>query len=330
MLRSKLLGTLRLFLGSLALLSLFPAFAVKAATPSAVLSAVASASSVTIGSNVTVDIRLTSQGERASAVEVYLAIPGNFSYVSSDTTNSVMSFAVEGVSVQNGVLRFSRARLDEGYLGSNGFVIQLSFQATAAGAGQFSIQQGTDTSQVIAYSDSSQILQSVQNATVTAQNAATPTPTPETTPTPATPTPTPTPASTPSGLGQELATPTPSSTQSVSTGSSTSSSGNKGTQTGSSTPIPTASSGPQTPSQTATPTPTSTTPVPTAENPSPTASSSVEDGASLLTGDSLATEATPITEKDVAVVGGSFLGGLLLFGFFLKYSLLFRKIGKYY
>ncbi len=152
---------------------------VSAASVAATLSASPTASSVITGENVGVAVKINTAGQAASYVTVSLGYSTNLEYLSADATGSVFSTEVIAPSSAN-PLSFERTRLDAGYTGDNGVVLTLLFRAKTAGTASITVNKSV--SEVLAYEDSSDILASTQNASLTIIE---PTPTPAASSTPA-------------------------------------------------------------------------------------------------------------------------------------------------
>ncbi len=144
---------------------------VDAATPTATLSAALSTSSVTNGSNLTIDVKLSTGGQAVSGVTVALTYSSNLTYVGFDASGSVMSSEVSAPSPSSNRLSFTRLRFDSGYTGDSGTLGVLTFKATEEGAATVAIDQAN--SQVIPFSDeNANILQSVNQVTFSIVAAA--------------------------------------------------------------------------------------------------------------------------------------------------------------
>lgn len=199
-----------------------------AASKTATLNLSPASGSYIIGSQVAVNVKLTSTTEAISGVEVTINYPaGLLRFDSADGSGSIFTTELTPASViGTNTIFLSRARLDTGYLGTAGQVVRLNFSSLAAGSPAVSIDM--NTSQAGAYSDGGNALQSVSGASYTVTNpvASTPKPTPKpstakssatatpspsatATATPATPIPTLTPTLTPTDTAAITGTPTP-------------------------------------------------------------------------------------------------------------------------
>ena len=138
-----------------------PAFA--ASTPSAILSLTPASGQEPIPTNFPVDVIVNTGGQGASAVEVYLTIPAGLQYASFDASTSKFDTNVTSPTVSGNRLHFDQALLAPGGFNGTGEVIRLFFTPTTVGSSALNIDQ--TTSQVVAYSDSTNILLSVNNAT---------------------------------------------------------------------------------------------------------------------------------------------------------------------
>lgn len=147
-----------------------------AAPATAIFKMQSSASSVTVGDTFTVDFKIDSGGQAISWVTGNVSFSSStLEYVSADATGSDFNVQVT-VPTGSNPFSFERTRFDDGYNGSNGQMIRVTFKAKTTGTGTVNYNQ--NDSQALAFSDSTNILQSVQGTSVTINAAATPTPTP--------------------------------------------------------------------------------------------------------------------------------------------------------
>ncbi len=154
-----------------------------------------SAKSTTVGSTVTLNLKVNSSGQAINAAEGTVVFSTNrLQLTSISKANSIFSFwAVQpNGSNSTGRVTFSGGLASPGYNGSSGTTIAITFRATAAGQGDISISgakvlandgQGTD------------VLTSVGTASITISAASVSTPPPATPTSPAVPTPSSTAAS---------------------------------------------------------------------------------------------------------------------------------------
>lgn len=142
---------------------------INALTPSATLSIVPANTVTGVKQPFNVDIKLTSNTNAASAVDLTVNYSPNLTYNSSDSANSIFNTEVDALKNVNNAITFSRIRTDTGYLGTSGQVVRLNF--TASKSGLYTISINTGNSSVLAYSDSSNILLSTSNATITVDSA---------------------------------------------------------------------------------------------------------------------------------------------------------------
>ena len=137
-----------------------PAFA---AAPSAIISVSPASGQEPMPTNFPVDITVNTGGQGVSAVEIYLTIPTGLQYASFDASTSKFDTNVSSPTVSGNRLHFDRALISAGGFNGTGEVIRLFFTPLAVGSNALNIDQAA--SQVVAYSDSTNILQSVNNAT---------------------------------------------------------------------------------------------------------------------------------------------------------------------
>lgn len=136
------------------------------AAPTATLSVVPSSGAQQVGQNFVVDLKLTTGGQAVAGVNVNVAFSSNLIFVTSSSTNSVFDQDVILPTMAGNTVQFSRVRFDAGYNGTNGQVMQLTFRMTTCGTATVSIDK--TKSEVTAYSDSSDSLQTTVNGSYTA------------------------------------------------------------------------------------------------------------------------------------------------------------------
>ena len=134
---------------------------VRAAVPSVTFTIIQASSTVLVGDTITADIKIDTGGQGISAVEVYLPIPVNLQYVSADASTSVFDTNVTTPTVTNNVLHFGRAMLSTGGYNVVGSHEVIHLVLTATGNGSAALNITKSTSQAVAYSDSSNVLQTV-------------------------------------------------------------------------------------------------------------------------------------------------------------------------
>ncbi len=138
------------------LFSLFLLHPAYALTPTAALRVVPSGQA---GDTLTVDVRLDTDGQAVGGIEAFVQYSDTLEFLGSDDTDSVMDQEVIPVQPKGeGAVEFVRLRFDEGFSGEDGYIVGLTFRIVDIGETFIRIEaQG---SQVIAFEDSSNILQS--------------------------------------------------------------------------------------------------------------------------------------------------------------------------
>ncbi len=134
------------------------------AAPTAQLKVNPATGTYTFGAEFNVNFQLTTGGQAVGGVQVDVIYSPHLEFVSFDATGSVFNQEVIAPAPSNGAFQFARIRFDTGYDGSDGQLLRMRFRAASAGSATITISQG---SEVIAYSDSSNILQSVTNGSYT-------------------------------------------------------------------------------------------------------------------------------------------------------------------
>lgn len=124
-----------------------------------------SATSFGAGDTISLQVQLNEPTSLVSAVSVAIHYSTGLIYNSTSFTNSVFDSAAAAPAVSNNIVTFARVRTDTGFSGSNGLIATLNFTATTSGQQTFTIDK--DSSQVVAYSDSSNILQDVAGTNIT-------------------------------------------------------------------------------------------------------------------------------------------------------------------
>ncbi len=176
----------------LVLLSAVGTHHAQAAPQTATLKVSPASSTVTVNSEFSVNLLVDTGGQSASYVTVDVNYSNNLEYVRFDASGSVFSTALFDPTPSGNHFKLERTRTDAGYNGSNGQILKVTFKAIAAGTGTVTINKAA--SEVLAYEDSSNILQTVANGSYTLQSA----PATGSTATPATATATPATTTTPS------------------------------------------------------------------------------------------------------------------------------------
>ena len=156
---------LNLFLLTLGTGLWIPLVMALAAPATAVIKVVPSSGSQSVGAAFAVDFKLDTGGQAVGGVLVDVTYSTNLGFVSADVAGSVFDFEVIAPTPVNNRFQFVRVRLDDGFNGSDGQLIKITFRPTAAGTGAITIS--TIVSEVIAFSDSSNILKDVINGSFT-------------------------------------------------------------------------------------------------------------------------------------------------------------------
>lgn len=138
----------------------------QAASPTATLRISPTSGTVSVGGTLAVDVLLDTGGQGVSYVVGDISFSDNLEFVSANTANSVMPTPVNAPAANGQTVRFELTRThDEGYKGSGGLVVKLTFKPKSEGQASLTINQGN--SQVLAFEDSSNILKSVGGGTYT-------------------------------------------------------------------------------------------------------------------------------------------------------------------
>jgi hypothetical protein len=119
-------------------------------------------------------ILLDSPDTAIAGLQIKLRLPEGIEYTGVDSKGSVFGTEVSPPKAQGREVTFTRVRFDTGFRGVNGMVLQLQFRAKAAG--NYAITVDRTFSEVIAYGDSANVLQSAlgTNLTVVASAANVP------------------------------------------------------------------------------------------------------------------------------------------------------------
>lgn len=123
------------------------------------------------GESLSVDVRLDTGGVAVGGVQVQISHSSNIVLSDSDGTDSVFSQGIVEPKANGDSLRFVRVRFDEGFSGDDGQLIRLTFQVLESG--DTDIQIDTDASEVVAYADSSNILQKTQGISANLSDSGT-------------------------------------------------------------------------------------------------------------------------------------------------------------
>jgi len=112
-----------------------------------------------VGNTLKTEVRIDVQGKAASGIEGFIQYSDNLVFLESNDTNSVMDQEIiPAQKKEDGLIELVRMRFDKGFSGEDGYVIGLTFQITSPG--ETFVQIETQKSRVIAFEDSSDILQS--------------------------------------------------------------------------------------------------------------------------------------------------------------------------
>ncbi len=141
---------------------------VEAAPPSAAIAITPASTSVAAETSTTFNFSLTSQSEAVSAVSLKFTVPPGTTVVSSASTGSIFPTEVLAPSITNTTFTWERLRSDTGYLGTSGFIGSVTLRFTSPG--NFLLDPA-GLSQVLAYSDSTNILASSTPAEVAVTGA---------------------------------------------------------------------------------------------------------------------------------------------------------------
>ncbi len=164
-------------------LGLVPMSVGRAAPVTATISAVASDTAILVGETVYVDLFVNTGGQAVGGVTIVADFSSNLAFSSLNVVDSIFDTEVFGASVTNNRLQFERVRNQLGYTGTSGFIARATFTATSAGLASVSLV--VPGSVVVAFADSTNILNSVVSASFVVESAeAVPTSTPTPTPAP--------------------------------------------------------------------------------------------------------------------------------------------------
>ncbi len=149
-----------------------------AATKTATLSVVSQGTQVVLDTFFNVDIKLNTGGQAVGGVRLTLNTSTNLQFLGGNAEGSDFASEVSPITINGNTITAARVRLDAGYNGTTGQVVRLVFKPTAVGTATVTLDQAN--SEVVAYEDSTNILNSVVNGsyTVTQETVATPTITP--------------------------------------------------------------------------------------------------------------------------------------------------------
>jgi len=142
----------------------------KALTANATMAISPTSGTYNLNDAVSVNVNLTSPTNAAAGVDVRITHSGNLTFVSADSTGTVFATEVTPATDVANVITFSSVRTDTGFIGNTGQLMRLNFTASAAGTATISIDK--TNSSVIAYADSTDILQTVTNGSYTIQALA--------------------------------------------------------------------------------------------------------------------------------------------------------------
>lgn len=138
----------------------FVLVSVLAAPQTAVLRIAPTSGNQSVGTDFAVDLRLDTGGENVAGVLADISFSSNLQLVNADAAGSVFDEEVYSTGAANS-LQVWRARLDSGFGGADGQVLRLTFRPLSAGTATVTID--ASISEVLAFSDSTNILQSIRN-----------------------------------------------------------------------------------------------------------------------------------------------------------------------
>lgn len=143
----------------IATLSISVVAPLQAAAPTAALRLTPSASTVTKDSTISVTLNLDTGGQAVVGAKIAISHTNNLSYVDANYDGSI--FSAETDNGTGNPIIIGRLRFDTGYAGTNGKIVVLTFKGLSAGTAVVSIEQ--NNSQVVAFSDGTNILNAVSN-----------------------------------------------------------------------------------------------------------------------------------------------------------------------
>jgi hypothetical protein len=135
------------------------------AAATATVSVTPATGSITIGQPVVVDVKLSTGNQAVAGIDVGISYSANLTFVSADAANSVFDREITPPAPAANKFQFSRVRFDEGFEGSNGQLLRLTFMSNAVGPA--SINVSTTTTAVLSYDKAEDILQNVSNGSFT-------------------------------------------------------------------------------------------------------------------------------------------------------------------
>jgi hypothetical protein len=132
----------------------------QAATPTATLHLTPGATTVLKDGTITVALTVDTGGQAVVGAKVSITYSDNLTYTGASYDNSIFTAETDNGTGKPFVI--GRLRFDSGYTGSNGHIATLSFKALSAGSATVTIEE--DNSQVVTFSDGTDILSAVSNA----------------------------------------------------------------------------------------------------------------------------------------------------------------------
>ncbi len=136
----------------------------QAAPATAVLGIKSSTTTIPTGEELTISYYLTSVTEGISAVALKVTVPTGTTLVRTSVVDSIMPTEVIPATISGTTLTWERLRNTTGYTGTDGFIGSTTLTLSQTGQATFAIDQAT--SQVIAYSDSTNVLATVASVVV--------------------------------------------------------------------------------------------------------------------------------------------------------------------
>ncbi len=152
------------------------------AQSTATLKVVPSPGSATVGTDFIVDLKLDTGGQAVGGVLVSVSYSSNIQYVGIISGTSVFDQEIIAPAPSGNIFQFARVRFDTGFNGADGELLQVTFRPLSNGVAAIVINQ--TASEVIAYSNSSNILSGVLNASYTVTGGPPGTPPPDPPPPP--------------------------------------------------------------------------------------------------------------------------------------------------
>jgi hypothetical protein len=120
-----------------------------------------------LGATFTTQVLLSSEEHTAVAAIVDISYSDNLNFISANSENSVLRQTIKEPSPTENSLQFVRVEFAEGFIGTNGILLELTFEAINEGPAHITIQ---DSSRVIALEGAQDILSSVESASYSIVN----------------------------------------------------------------------------------------------------------------------------------------------------------------